>query len=107
MKSSCGPWRLGVPKILNAKHVGTTSTKTREYVGRPSPWGNPFQRGLDGGRIAVIEKYREWICEQPDLLARLTELKGKDLICWCEWPLDPCHAEILLTLANPIERTPE
>ena len=96
-----------MPKILNAKHVGTGNTKTRTYVGRPSPWGNPFQRGLDGGRIAVIEKYREWICEQPDLLARLTELKGKDLICWCEWPLDPCHAEILLTLANPIERTPE
>lgn len=28
------------------------------------------------------------------------ELRGKDLACWC--PLDqPCHADILLELANP------
>jgi hypothetical protein len=29
----------------------------------------------------------------------LTELRGKDLMCWC--PLDsPCHADVLLELAN-------
>jgi len=28
----------------------------------------------------------------------LGELRGKDLICWCA-PL-PCHADILLELAN-------
>ncbi|GAG87489.1 unnamed protein product, partial [marine sediment metagenome] len=28
-----------------------------------------------------------------------TELKGKDLVCWCA-PL-PCHADVLLELANP------
>ncbi len=28
-----------------------------------------------------------------------TELRGKDLACWC--PLDqPCHADVLLELAN-------
>ena len=30
----------------------------------------------------------------------LSPLRGKDLCCWC--PLDkPCHADILLELANP------
>lgn len=28
-----------------------------------------------------------------------TELRGKDLACWC--PLDkPCHADVLLEIAN-------
>jgi hypothetical protein len=28
------------------------------------------------------------------------KLRGKDLVCWC--PLDqPCHADVLLELANP------
>lgn len=30
----------------------------------------------------------------------LSELKGKDLACWC-LPDQPCHAVILLKLANP------
>lgn len=34
-----------------------------------------------------------------DLVRRLPELRGKDLACWC--PLDkPCHADVLLELAN-------
>ncbi len=33
------------------------------------------------------------------LKRRLPELRGKDLACWC--PLDqPCHADVLLELAN-------
>jgi len=28
-------------------------------------------------------------------------LKGKNLACWCK-PGDPCHADVLLKLANPI-----
>jgi hypothetical protein len=32
----------------------------------------------------------------------LHELRGHDLACWC--PLDqPCHADVLLALANPVE----
>jgi len=34
----------------------------------------------------------------PELLAALPELRGKDLVCWCS-PL-PCHADVLLELAN-------
>jgi hypothetical protein len=40
------------------------------------------------------------ICDRHTILADISQLKGKDLMCWC--PLDqPCHADILLALANP------
>ena len=77
------------------------------YVGRPSKWGNPFKMndpllpaGLSrqGKRQMVIGEYREWVQKQPELMVALTELTGKDLVCWCS-PL-PCHADILLELAN-------
>lgn len=30
------------------------------------------------------------------------ELAGKDLACWCS-PFDPCHADVLLAIANGVE----
>lgn len=69
-------------------------------VTRPTKWGNPHP--LELGRAEAVGRYRE------DLLAgRLAvsvqdakrELRGRDLACYC--PLDqPCHADILLALAN-------
>ena len=29
----------------------------------------------------------------------VTELRGKDLVCWCP-PAEPCHADVLLELAS-------
>ena len=77
------------------------------YVGRPSFWGNPFDwtcgdNGWD--REAAVEDYRHWINERAWLQDALrmkaqTELRGKDLACWCG--LDcACHADVLLELAN-------
>lgn len=66
------------------------------YIGRPSIWGNPFVIGRDGDRAEVLSKYRSWICQQPKLLERLDELRGKDLICWCA--PHPCHGEYLIEL---------
>jgi len=43
--------------------------------------------------------------EQPTLPERpaLDDLRGRDLACWC--PLDqPCHADVLLELANAADR---
>lgn len=67
------------------------------YVGRPSKWGNPFEVGRDGTRAQVVERYRAWLCDQPDLIAALPELRGRDLVCWCA-PL-ACHADVLLSAA--------
>jgi len=68
------------------------------YIGRPSKWGNPFRIGRDGTRAEVIRKYREWLLQQPDLLAALPELKGKVLGCWCKPLL--CHGDVLVELVE-------
>lgn len=46
-----------------------------------------------------------WQVTRPDLYAALPSLAGRDLACWC--PLEdaegrpvPCHADVLLALAN-------
>jgi hypothetical protein len=66
------------------------------YIGRPSQWGNPFTIGKDGTREEVIAKYREWISDQPLMIARLRNLKGKILGCWCH--PKPCHGDVLIEL---------
>lgn len=69
------------------------------YVGRPTRWGNPFKPGPDGTRKVVIEKYRAWLMARPALVARAKrELRGKILGCWCH--PSPCHASVLLEVAN-------
>lgn len=69
------------------------------YVGRPSPYGNPFVIGRDGSRDEVIAKYRAWLMAKPELVAQAKrELKGKVLACWCA-PL-ACHADVLVEIAN-------
>ena len=80
------------------------------YVGRPSKWGNPFKIGSfhNGKRITTNEDavrlHKDWLLysEEGQMLAsEIGELAGKDLACWCA-PL-PCHADILLELANKEE----
>lgn len=68
------------------------------YVGRPSKWGNQFVIGKDGTREEVVQKYREWLLEQPELMASLHELKDKTLGCWCSPNL--CHGDVLAELAD-------
>ena len=70
------------------------------YVGRPSRWGNPFKIGVHGNREEVLCKYRTWLTqvlvENPNFLE---PLRGKSLACFCTTD-EPCHADILLELAN-------
>ena len=69
------------------------------YVGRPSPWGNPFVIGKDGTRAEVLAKFREYAVErmasEPEWLAPLA---GRNLACWCK-PKE-CHGDVLMELAN-------
>ena len=81
-------------------------------VARPTKWGNPFRVG-DPGRFdethSVVRSARHAVSAFADMVnapnasmycveAR-RELRGKNLACWC--PLDqPCHADVLLELAN-------
>lgn len=75
------------------------------YVGRPSPWGNPFEIGRDGTRAEVIQKFLEWFIspEQAELRERaLQELRGKVLACWCA--PRACHADVLAEFVNSERR---
>lgn len=85
------------PKVIHVKRDGWNSPN-HAYIGRPSPWGNPFMIGKDGTREEVIEKYREWILNNPKLQADLWTLRGRDLACWCS--PKACHGDVLLELAN-------
>lgn len=65
------------------------------YVGRPTKWGNPFDHSNSDGihpglRFAVEVAYG----------LDLTELRGKNLACWCSLDDYGCHADVLLELAN-------
>lgn len=84
------------PRVLNRHHTGN---EVSEYIGRGTKWGNPFVMGYDGDRGQVIQKYKEYLDNHPELKeAAKKELKGKHLLCFCA-PL-PCHGDILLKLAN-------
>jgi hypothetical protein len=95
-----------VPKVWNKRDPATPADAV--YVGRPTVWGNPFVIGRDGTRAEVIEKYKQQIDALDPLQAHafvndcIRWLGGKDLVCWCA-PL-PCHADILLEIANPRAR---
>jgi hypothetical protein len=82
-------------------------------VARPSQWGNPYvinsrRLHVDGvihdvpDRGTAVHLYREWIrhwLAQPANSDLLSPLRGKNLACWCP-PGAPCHADVLLDLAN-------
>ena len=93
-----GRWDEG-PKVLNRREEREVLGDPQSvYVGRPTKWGNPYHMGIHGTREEVIQRYRDWLLDNEELMRSLSELRGRDLSCWCA-PL-PCHADVLLELAN-------
>lgn len=85
------------PRVVNKKREGIPYDAV--YVGRPSEWGNPFRIGVHGDRDQVIVLHRKWVLSDPNRWAAIRrELRGKDLVCNCA--PKPCHADILLWIAN-------
>ena len=78
-------------------------------VDRTTQWGNPFRIGtidrctgrhMDAAK--TVEKFTDKLAREE--LAFTTHdvkalLRGKNLGCWCT-PGTPCHADVLLELAN-------
>ncbi|MGL5825826.1 MAG: DUF4326 domain-containing protein [Nocardioides sp.] len=74
----------------------------------PRPPSGPTHTALpddpSGDNQAAVQAYQADLVARPDLIAAArTELAGCDLGCWCppEWP---CHADILLQVANEPDR---
>jgi hypothetical protein len=73
------------------------------YVGRPSRWGNLYTVSNWCPAWRCVELFRRdllLVIQRGQLdPTYLAPLRGHDLACWC--PLDrPCHADVLLELAN-------
>ncbi len=91
-------------RVVNKRHQ-----KYDVYIGRGSKWGNPYThiKGKTKAQFFVknrdeaIEKYEEWIRQQPELLADLHELKNKRLGCYCR--PHKCHGDILCDLIEEME----
>jgi hypothetical protein len=83
---------------MKTKVVRCGKEKYDVYIGRPSIFGNPFEIGKDGNREDVIKKYREYFYERIEkdinFRAKIRNLKGKILGCWCK-PED-CHGDIIV-----------
>lgn len=87
-----------MPKVLNKKH-DLIPLGEAVYIGRPSPFGNPFIIGQHGDRDEVIRLYADYLVSNPELMEKVrTELRGHDLVCWCA--PEPCHGDVLLYFAN-------
>ena len=95
------------PKVVHCKreeydvYVGRLPVPEGAPPGSDGFWGNPWKSGRDGTRAQVIDRYEQYVLSQPRMLARLPELRGKTLGCWCA--PRPCHADVLLRLANERE----
>jgi len=74
-------------------------------IDRTTIWGNPYSH--KDGTLALyktatrkesIGKYLDYVLSNEELLARLPELQGKTLGCWCH--PRACHGDVLADLSN-------
>jgi hypothetical protein len=103
-------------RVQLSRKKGWKMPENTVSVARPGFWGNPFKVGEmrffvndhdPTDKIVIqpasvrecVEAYR-WLISTPQRLeVTRDKLAGKNLACWC--PLDqPCHADVLLELAN-------
>lgn len=117
------PWRLKTPNAL--ARVPALDGSAWEVEGRISAHGMSHPYFHPGGRVThhrirymtraeCVEVYRAALTEptferhvfqgvgEPWLSVEdvRRELAGRDLACWCR-PDQPCHADVLIELANP------
>lgn len=76
--------------------VNIRNSACDEYIGRGTPFGNPYRIGEDGDRQQVIEKFKAYFYKRltdEGFRGKVLALKGKKLGCWCV-PL-ACHGQII------------
>ena len=92
--------------------VGRADPPDAVFVGPGTKWQNPFRKqDIEALRVepdiaAAYERggWKEaskvlYVEHLADEGLDPKELRGKDLVCTCKL-LDPCHADVLLALAN-------
>lgn len=88
------------PKRIQLKRTkGWRLPPNTVIVDRRTIYGNPCRVDKYGQELAV-EEFRKWLAYRlANGFINIEPLRDKDLACWC--PLSqPCHADVLLELAN-------
>ena len=86
-----------MPQVFNRYHRNAPPGSV--YVGRGTPWGNPYVIKIHGDRETVCKLFEIYLKNRSHLIARIKrELKGKNLVCSCKPAL--CHGDTLLKIAN-------
>lgn len=75
-------------KVHNLHH--NSAPDDAIYIGRGSPWGNPYVIEKHGNRNEVCDKFEKNILPHLDL----TRLIDHDLVCYCK-PAR-CHGDAIL-----------
>ena len=83
-----------MPRVLNIHSSTLEEIANAVYCGNGSPYANPYKIGLDGDRDDVCELFEEYVLPGLDV----SELKGKDLLCFCK--PKRCHCDTILKKAN-------
>ena len=96
-------------RVQLKRSVGWKMPANTLKVDRTTHWGNPFTIAECGSVAVAVAQHGRWMrgeiaapggVEPPSRDVLRTALAGRNLACWC--PLNgPCHADLLLTLANP------
>lgn len=108
----------GTPHRIQLRRTeGWRKPEGAVVVARPTRWGNPFLIGdvyrrfpsltLEQAAGFAVNEFRDLMHSRglrarhrypaPAVIRR--ELAGRDLACWCALE-DPCHADVLLEIAN-------
>lgn len=93
-------------RIQQKRTAGWRKPENTVSVARPGKWGNPFRVGDLWCSVPIktnaelVSAFRKLCDDNPSYAHEAQqELRGKNLMCFC--PLDqPCHADVLLELAN-------
>ncbi len=96
-------WNLDINHIYIGRNMSHYVPGTNASI-----WGNPYHVVKTGKKYngvlklytidESLEKYRQYVENNPNLLNRLSDLKGKVLGCWCK--PNKCHGDILVELVN-------
>lgn len=78
-----------------------------EYIGRPSPLGNPYPLKKGAPKGSTLPRYRQWlqervqerdpaVCSELNRLYKIAKHGDLKLGCWCA--PGPCHGDVIKEL---------
>lgn len=80
------------------------ASKTGEWSLPQSPFADPKSAFKRDKTPAELRAYERFLCTTPALMARVPELVGDTLLCWCPDDKCGCHAQVLRDHANALDK---